>query len=249
MKTKINLLAFGTVLFLFESPLFAQIGENEYSVSVIAMQCAVSSGYSASDFDDYSRRLAKTLSLLSPDQQKRVFGYLPQLNDAMKVKKGGSNALPTASGPILASGSEAPKTETPGAPAAAPAPADGPMDGLVALVGNFNKAISGSNSTPSSPVYAGADFNEVAHTPVAGNQIAAASSGGLTEDPPTKVPGRDTLAAASLPSATDASGQERAASGATKPSSWDALLSWFKAAENAYNSGTLKDFIQTQPKE
>lgn len=56
----------------------AQIRDDESSQSVLAVQCAVSSGFSASEFEDYSRRLAKTLSLLTSNQQKKVFGYLPQ---------------------------------------------------------------------------------------------------------------------------------------------------------------------------
>lgn len=56
----------------------AQIRDDESSQTVLAVQCAVSSGFSASEFEDYSRRLAKTLSLLTSNQQKKVFGYLPQ---------------------------------------------------------------------------------------------------------------------------------------------------------------------------
>jgi uncharacterized protein (DUF58 family) len=55
----------------------AQIANNDASMYVLAVQCAVSSGFSASEYEDYGRRLAKTLSLLSSAQQTRVFGYLP----------------------------------------------------------------------------------------------------------------------------------------------------------------------------
>ncbi len=58
----------------------AQIRETEASVTALAVQCAVSSGYSTasySDYESYARSLAKTLGMLSSGQQVKVFGYLP----------------------------------------------------------------------------------------------------------------------------------------------------------------------------
>lgn len=55
----------------------AQIRDNESSANALAIQCAVSSGFSALDYEDYCRRLAKTIGKLNSEQQTRVFGYLP----------------------------------------------------------------------------------------------------------------------------------------------------------------------------
>lgn len=60
------------------SPASAQIRNNEASIATLAVQCAVSSGFSPADYEEYCGRLAKTLSMLSSDQQSRVFGFLPQ---------------------------------------------------------------------------------------------------------------------------------------------------------------------------
>ncbi|NRB75039.1 MAG: hypothetical protein HRU46_11840, partial [Verrucomicrobiales bacterium] len=59
-------------------PAKAQIGDNEPSQSLLAVQCAMSSGYPAAGYEEYCRRLAKTVAFLSPVQQERVFGYVPQ---------------------------------------------------------------------------------------------------------------------------------------------------------------------------
>ncbi|MEM6280066.1 MAG: hypothetical protein AAF733_11340 [Verrucomicrobiota bacterium] len=58
--------------------LFAQIRDDESSATYLAAQCAISSGGDASAYEVYCRRLAKTVALLSPGQQKRVFGFVPQ---------------------------------------------------------------------------------------------------------------------------------------------------------------------------
>ncbi len=58
----------------------AQIRATEASVTALAVQCAVSSGYSTAsyyDYESYARSLAKTLGMLSSGQQVKVFGYLP----------------------------------------------------------------------------------------------------------------------------------------------------------------------------
>ncbi|MEM7601890.1 MAG: hypothetical protein AAF357_10810 [Verrucomicrobiota bacterium] len=58
--------------------LCAQIRDDESSTSYLATQCAVSAGGDAANYEEYSRRLAKTVALLSPGQQERVFGFVPQ---------------------------------------------------------------------------------------------------------------------------------------------------------------------------
>jgi len=69
------------LLFVFSmtsGDLDAQIRDDEESTNYLAVQCAMSSGGDAGSFEEYGRRLAKTVALLSPGQQKRVFGFVPQ---------------------------------------------------------------------------------------------------------------------------------------------------------------------------
>lgn len=106
----------------------AQIRDDESSQSVLAVQCAVSSGFSASEFEDYSRRLAKTLSLLTSNQQRKVFGYLPQPALA-------SSNEAVASSPVLSADQSVVKNADP--------------ELLVGLVGNLNNALSGVSTAPS----------------------------------------------------------------------------------------------------
>ncbi len=56
----------------------AQISDDAPSQSLLAVQCSVSSGFPASNYGEYCRKLSKTVGLLSPGQQERVFGYVPQ---------------------------------------------------------------------------------------------------------------------------------------------------------------------------
>ncbi|MEM1442849.1 MAG: hypothetical protein AAGF67_10945 [Verrucomicrobiota bacterium] len=64
---------------LFAAPeLYGQIRDDESSANYLATQCAVSSGGDASNYEDYCRKLAKTVALLSAGQQERVFGFVPQ---------------------------------------------------------------------------------------------------------------------------------------------------------------------------
>lgn len=79
----------------------AQIRETEASVTALAVQCAVSSGYSTAsyyDYEGYARSLAKTLGMLSSGQQVKVFGYLPTPSGGGFVDANNSSApsvLPT----------------------------------------------------------------------------------------------------------------------------------------------------------
>lgn len=112
---------------------YAQIRDDESSQAVLAVQCAVSSGFSASEFEEYSRRLAKTLSLLTSSQQKKVFGYLPQ---PAAVSSNNEDSAPITVSPDR----DEKKESDPGL--------------LVGLVGDFNNAMSGTDPE-SSGVYAG----------------------------------------------------------------------------------------------
>ena len=114
----------------------AQISNDEASISNLAVQCALSSGYPASNFQAYSQGLAKTLAPLSGEQQIRVFGYLPQPTPNTKPGKTQTTpkALNGASGNSNASTNPAPMAPDPGL--------------LVDLVGSLNSALSGSTTAP-----------------------------------------------------------------------------------------------------
>lgn len=71
-------LTLGIGLLAFAAPLRAQISETEGSVALLAMNCSASSGYAASNYQEYCTRLARTLGVLSGEQQRRVFGYIPR---------------------------------------------------------------------------------------------------------------------------------------------------------------------------
>lgn len=75
MKTLFTILALCSA-FGFEAQ--SQIVDNEASKNFLAVHCAVSGGRNANDYENYGRQLAKTLNLLSPKQQKAVFGFVPQ---------------------------------------------------------------------------------------------------------------------------------------------------------------------------
>ena len=76
----------------------AQITDDDTSATMLAFQCAVSSGNSASGYEGYGRSLAKTLALMSAEQQERIFGYTPQpAGSFAKVPAGGSFGLASAS--------------------------------------------------------------------------------------------------------------------------------------------------------
>lgn len=138
MKMKANniLLSIITVLYGVAGAAHAQIRDNQSSVAVLSVQCAVSSGSSVDAFNEYSGRLAKTLALLSSAQQTRVFGYLPQPGGFSEE----DDIIPSS--PVVM-----PKESVPTAEA-------GALDNLVGLVGDFNTAMSGSGEG-SSGVYAG----------------------------------------------------------------------------------------------
>lgn len=67
----------GIGLLAIAAPAKGQIRDTQGSVALLAMNCSASSGYAASNYEEYCSRLAKTLGVLSGEQQRRVFGYLP----------------------------------------------------------------------------------------------------------------------------------------------------------------------------
>lgn len=72
-----SIFAFGLWL---TTPVAAQIGDNSDSYSLLAVHCAKSASeslgvsVSPAQYEEYSKKLAKTLSLLTAEQQERVFG-------------------------------------------------------------------------------------------------------------------------------------------------------------------------------
>jgi hypothetical protein len=119
----------------------AQIRDNEASANVLAVQCAVSSGFSTQDYEEYCRSLAKTLSRLSPAQQVKVFGYLPVVAGSNQ-ETGGENSSPNP-------------TYTPPAPAPVEEPVEGtplsPNSGGVTRESGAETTTTSSN-TPGSEI-------------------------------------------------------------------------------------------------
>ncbi|MCB1203806.1 MAG: hypothetical protein KDN18_06080 [Verrucomicrobiae bacterium] len=141
---------FGIALFVgLVSPASAQISENDASVAALAVQCAMSSGYSPEDYEEYCRRLAKTLGMLSGEQQTRVFGYLPQPVAATAAGSLATIGNATAGSTTANSTST---TETSGNIQAS-------TNGLVDLVGTINSLLDGTASVQSSTVVAGSTLD------------------------------------------------------------------------------------------
>lgn len=76
----------------------------------VAEQCAASSGYPASNYTQYGSSLEQTISMLSSEQQARVFGNLRRPHNAVNkagktnASGGGQNsqtALPAGTDPTL----------------------------------------------------------------------------------------------------------------------------------------------------
>lgn len=55
----------------------AQVSADEASKDFLALHCAKSAGSTQEQFREYGRKLSLTLAALGPEQQRRVFGYLP----------------------------------------------------------------------------------------------------------------------------------------------------------------------------
>ncbi|MDF1825735.1 MAG: hypothetical protein P1U68_13900 [Verrucomicrobiales bacterium] len=129
-----------TALFGVIAPtLKAQIVDDDTSATMLAFQCAVSSGQAASGYENYGRKLAKTIALLGPDQQYRIFGYTPQ--PAASFVGDTWNAPSIANADVTA-------------PAAA-SPAENVTDNpVVTAIGLLNDALFGISDT-SEPIVAG----------------------------------------------------------------------------------------------
>jgi hypothetical protein len=105
MKRVFRSIILGLFLPVQIATLSAQIRDNESSANALAIQCAVSSVFSAEDYEEYCRRLAKTIGMLDSAQQKRVFGFLPMAGsggEGTSETSGDSNT----SSPRLPAGTE-----------------------------------------------------------------------------------------------------------------------------------------------
>lgn len=234
MKTIRSFYLFLMGAMAFPAAADAQIADNDASISVLAVQCAVSSGFSASEYEDYCRRLAKTLSLLSSDQQTRVFGYLPMPGAAsLGNSEAGANAIAV---PGEAGNSDS----------AATTPT--PSNSLLDMVGRFNSLFDGTASTTGGSTTAGSlnsldvsasegatTTTTTATATVLGNATTVESATSLPVDS-ANVP--DVGANAGTSNGTATTGGGKSSGG------WSSLMAWFEAAEAAYKSGTLSSFLR-----
>lgn len=250
----------------------AQIKNDESSISILAIQCAMSSGFPASGFQEYSVGLAKTLSLLSGDQQERVFGYVPQPG-MVSMPKAGEKSRSTAS-----------KASPPSGDTTSP-----DMGILTEIVDAINGAIFGDDTSPL-PVIAGFEttppnpdknmgageiidgvFNVAGNTPVdqyAGISGAAVINGATKTDGVTGTGSNvnaTTGSSAHLNSGSSSqsvtgdtaignssvaadSGSPLAGLNASNPdgstSQWDSLTAWLIGAKDAYDTGGQAGLIE-----
>lgn len=234
----------------------AQIADNEASVSVLAVQCAVSSGFSASEYEEYCRRLAKTLSLLSSDQQTRVFGYLPMPGAASLGRSepgvnstsgstGSSKEVPDRSNSLPDSGPTSGSNEV-GAKETSQTSTPTQSNSLLDMVGRFNSIFDGTASNSN---------GSTAETPLVSAELGASvgsttSTATASTDPGTSSVVSTTTSSPLASATTQVTSPTATTSGtsgtqASKTSSgWSSLMAWFEAAEAAYKSGTLSSFLK-----
>lgn len=233
----------------------AQIADNDASISVLAVQCAVSSGFSAGEYEDYCRRLAKTLSLLSSAQQTRVFGYLPMpgaasLGDSAPETSAAAGStesntqLPAESNSLPASKPTSGSNEF-GATEAATAPAQ--SNSLLDMVGRFNSLFDGTASTSNGSTAANPLISLEASASLGSTTTTAASASVLGNSANVVTSTSLPVDSATTPVANTNSGSNSGTSN-TQPAKssggWSSLMAWFQAAEAAYKSGTLNSFLK-----
>jgi len=232
----------------------AQIADNDASISVLAVQCAVSSGFSAGEYEDYCRRLAKTLSMLSSAQQTRVFGYLPMpgaasLGDSTPETSAAtgstesdikspaeSNSLP-ASTPTSGSNEVGAKETT---PATTPTQSNSILD----MVGRFNSLFDGTASVSASTpvVSAGVNASVGENASSSGSSTLPANLGALVSANATASNGSNSNSLGANANANTGGALKAGNSGSSN--GWNSLVAWFQAAEAAYKAGTLSSFLK-----
>lgn len=235
----------------------AQIADNDASMNVLAVQCAVSSGFSADEYEDYCRRLAKTLSLLSSAQQTRVFGYLPMPGAASlgdSEPEGNSNAGSTESSNQRSAETGARSENTPtsgsnevGSKNTAPATTPTQSNSLLDMVGRFNSmfdgtASSSNGSSASNPLLsleASASLGSTTTTEATASALGNSLSVATSTTPRGDVASTPVVSASNPSASGSASNQPVRSSGG-----WSSLMAWFQAAEAAYKSGTLSSFLK-----
>jgi hypothetical protein len=229
----------------------AQIADNDASVSVLAVQCAVSSGFSASEYEDYCRRLAKTLSLLSSDQQTRVFGYLPMPGAASlgrsAPKEGAAGSGNTGQAPpetgSTQGGSERNPVES-GTNELGNSAAPTESNRVLDLVGKFNSLFDGtaSGSAATPVVSAGVDASVGASVSSSGGSNRPANLGALVSAAATSSNGSASDAVGAVIDANGGGSTKTGNSGGSN--GWNSLVAWFEAAEAAYKAGNLSSFLK-----
>jgi len=230
----------------------AQIADNDASVSVLAVQCAVSSGFSASEYEDYCRRLAKTLSLLSSDQQTRVFGYLPMPGAASlgrsAPKEGAAGSGNTGQAPpetgSTQGGSERNPVES-GTNELGNSAAPTESNRVLDLVGKFNSLFDGTASgsvSASTPVVSAGVDASVGTTASSGGSNRPANLGALVSEAATSSNGSASDAVGAVIDANGGGSTKTGNSGSSN--GWNSLVAWFEAAEAAYKAGNLSSFLK-----
>ena len=246
MKTSriLRLIAFG--LLAIPGMATSQIRDNDASQSVLAVQCAVSSGFSASDYEDYSRRLAKTLSLLSNDQQTRVFGYLPMPGAATLANDSGNgNELGANWGNVGSANADAQVSSPLGDGGTGPEVAATQSSPLLEAVAKFNSLFDGTAPLTSNPQSTASSQDSGASGPLTlASTVSAPTVGNTTT---TNLPTGQEASTATTSNGTGSTptSSTSADSTAKKPAAnWQALMAWFEAAEAAYKAGTLSSFLK-----
>lgn len=238
MKSFRHLIAILLGLLGTSLPLGAQIRDNDASVATLAVHCAVSSGFSANDYEDYCRSLAKTLSLLSNAQQTRVFGYLPMASGSLGSNSGETGKVPNPNGN--------PSTETNGSENAtdgAGNPVTSPAEGHNEAVGNTPPSASspdnGREGGESQPVSQGDDDSNFLLDLV--KKINETLDGTLGTASPIVAGSADPVTALTEQLANDLAGNNSPA--AQNSFTREAVTRWLRDFEAAYRSGGLRSFL------
>lgn len=234
----------------------AQIADNDASMNVLAVQCAVSSGFSADEYEDYCRRLAKTLSLLSSAQQTRVFGYLPMPGAASLGDSGPETSAATGSTESSNQRSAETGARTENSPTTgsnevgskdtAPATTPTQSNGLLDMVGRFNSLFDGTGSTPndSRAATSSGSLETMSTLASATSSVAAPVIGNSSTVSSITTPTADSATTATSNTNSGSSGGISTSQPAQTSGGWSSLMAWFAAAEAAYKSGTLSSFLK-----
>jgi len=90
MKTTLTGLLFCLALWATLPEAQGQIRDDNASMAYLAIHCGASAGKSASSYEEYGAKLARTIGDLDVVQQERVFGYVPRPSGGSGSTSGGS---------------------------------------------------------------------------------------------------------------------------------------------------------------